>query len=256
VPVGEAWQRARVLTGRVETGPASARSTASPADWVAPGVSTAAPALLAAVRRRSRRTPCPQAFPPQSGRSTLRTKNELLFLAGPPFEVRREMLGRSRSPGRAWTPVRATAKTRGTQGIRRRLPLEAPEALRAGRRRTVCEYAYRWGAAIGGNRLRDPSGRYADDRRGSTGAENAALAAKALKTSHARLKVQRSIELMAAAPAARVKLHGREIASLGVGGSTMLDVSRWSAQDHRRCARASQRVHDHAASEAGHALHA
>jgi len=65
---------------------------------------------------------------------------------------------------------------------------------------------------------------------GSTGAENAALAAKALKTSHARLKVQRSIEQMAAAPAARVKLHGREIASLGVGGSTVLNVSRWSGK--------------------------
>jgi hypothetical protein len=59
---------------------------------------------------------------------------------------------------------------------------------------------------------------------GSTGAENAALAAKALKTSHARLKVQRSNELMAAGPAARVKLDGREVANLGVGGSTMLDV--------------------------------
>jgi hypothetical protein len=59
---------------------------------------------------------------------------------------------------------------------------------------------------------------------GSTAAENAALAGKTLKTSHARLKVQRSNELMAAAPAARVKLDGREIASLGVGGSTVLDV--------------------------------
>jgi len=35
---------------------------------------------------------------------------------------------------------------------------------------------------------------------------------------------------MAAAPAARVKLHGREIASLGVGGSTVLNVSRWSGK--------------------------
>jgi uncharacterized protein YceK len=59
---------------------------------------------------------------------------------------------------------------------------------------------------------------------GSTGAENAALAAKALKPSHARLKIQRSNEPMAADPAARVKLDGREIASLGVGGTTMLDV--------------------------------
>jgi hypothetical protein len=57
---------------------------------------------------------------------------------------------------------------------------------------------------------------------GSTGAENAGHAAKALKPSPARLRVQRSNELMAAAPAARVKLDGREIASLGVGRSATL----------------------------------
>jgi hypothetical protein len=60
---------------------------------------------------------------------------------------------------------------------------------------------------------------------GSTGAENAALAGKALKPSQARLKIQRSNELMAAGPAARIRLDGREIAFLGVGGSTLLDVS-------------------------------
>jgi hypothetical protein len=59
---------------------------------------------------------------------------------------------------------------------------------------------------------------------GSTGAENAELARKPLRGSHARLKVQRSDELMAAGPAARIKLDGRVIANLGVGGSTMLDV--------------------------------
>jgi hypothetical protein len=59
---------------------------------------------------------------------------------------------------------------------------------------------------------------------GTTGAENAGLAGRPLKTSHARLRIQRSDELMAAGPAARVKLDGREIANLGVGGSTMLDV--------------------------------
>jgi hypothetical protein len=59
---------------------------------------------------------------------------------------------------------------------------------------------------------------------GSTGAENAELAGRPLKGSHARLKIQRSNELMAAGPAARVKLDGRVIANLGVGSSTMLDV--------------------------------
>jgi hypothetical protein len=59
---------------------------------------------------------------------------------------------------------------------------------------------------------------------GTTGDDNAALAGKALKPSHARLKIQRSNELMAAGPAARVKLDGRQIANLGAGGSTMLDV--------------------------------
>jgi hypothetical protein len=85
---------------------------------------------------------------------------------------------------------------------------------------------------------------------GSTGAENAAHAAKALKPSPARFRVQRSNELMAAAPAARVKLDGRKIASLGVGRSATL-TSQSGAQGHRRSAKPPQRVYDHPASEAG-----
>jgi hypothetical protein len=59
---------------------------------------------------------------------------------------------------------------------------------------------------------------------GSTGAENAALAEKTLKSSDARLKIFRAESLLGGAAAARVKVDGREVANLGVGGSTMLDV--------------------------------
>jgi hypothetical protein len=58
---------------------------------------------------------------------------------------------------------------------------------------------------------------------GTTGAENMALADKALARSHARLKIYREGMIGAALPA-RVFIDGREVASLGVGGSTMLDV--------------------------------
>lgn len=58
---------------------------------------------------------------------------------------------------------------------------------------------------------------------GSTGAE-AALAEKTLKSSDARLKIFRAESLLGGAAAARVKVDGREVANLGVGGSTMLDV--------------------------------
>src|SRR6516165_12085784 len=59
---------------------------------------------------------------------------------------------------------------------------------------------------------------------GSTGAENAALAQKTLKSADARLKIFRAESLLGGAAAARVKVDGREVANLGVGGSTMLDV--------------------------------
>jgi hypothetical protein len=58
---------------------------------------------------------------------------------------------------------------------------------------------------------------------GTTGAENAALADKTLARSHARLKIYREGVVGAALPA-RVFIDGREVASLGVGGSTVLDV--------------------------------
>jgi hypothetical protein len=63
---------------------------------------------------------------------------------------------------------------------------------------------------------------------GSTSAENASLAEKSLQTSNARIKIYRTTYVVAAGPAARVKVDGREIANLGVGGSTMLDVSAGS----------------------------
>jgi hypothetical protein len=59
---------------------------------------------------------------------------------------------------------------------------------------------------------------------GTTSDENASLAGKPLKAAHARLKIQRTSEVMAAMPSARVRVDGREISQLGVGGSIMLDV--------------------------------
>ncbi len=59
---------------------------------------------------------------------------------------------------------------------------------------------------------------------GSMSAENAGLAASALKASDARLKIYRTSNLVASVGAASVKLNDREVASLGIGGSTMLDV--------------------------------
>ena len=58
---------------------------------------------------------------------------------------------------------------------------------------------------------------------GTTTAENVALADKVLPRSHARLKIYREGMIGAALPA-RVMIDGREVASLGVGGSTVLDV--------------------------------
>ena len=59
---------------------------------------------------------------------------------------------------------------------------------------------------------------------GSQGAENAGLANMPLKTSDARLKIYRTDTLESAGDAARVRIDGREVANLGIGGSTMLDV--------------------------------
>lgn len=58
---------------------------------------------------------------------------------------------------------------------------------------------------------------------GTTGAENAALLGKSLPRSHARLQIHREGIVGAAVPA-RILIDGREVASLGVGGSTVLDV--------------------------------
>jgi hypothetical protein len=87
---------------------------------------------------------------------------------------------------------------------------------------------------------------------GSTGAGNFALSEKALKASEARLKIFREKNLLGVAAAARVKVDGREVANLGSGGTTMLDVPAGShriAVDHwntrfyarrRHCCRAKQ----------------
>jgi hypothetical protein len=58
---------------------------------------------------------------------------------------------------------------------------------------------------------------------GTTGAENASLLEKSLPRSHARLQIHREGIVGAAVPA-RILIDGREVASLGVGGSTVLDV--------------------------------
>lgn len=59
---------------------------------------------------------------------------------------------------------------------------------------------------------------------GTTTDENASLAGKPLKAAHARLKIYRTSEVMAAVPSARVRVDGREVSQLGVGGSITLDV--------------------------------
>jgi hypothetical protein len=58
---------------------------------------------------------------------------------------------------------------------------------------------------------------------GTTTAENVAVADEILPRSHARLKIYREGVVGAALPA-RVLIDGREVASLGVGGSTVVDV--------------------------------
>lgn len=58
---------------------------------------------------------------------------------------------------------------------------------------------------------------------GTTTEENASLADRALPKSHARLKIYRE-SVLAAAVAANVRIDDRQVASLGVGGSTILDI--------------------------------
>jgi hypothetical protein len=59
---------------------------------------------------------------------------------------------------------------------------------------------------------------------GTTSAENASLAEQKLKGAQARLKFQRTESLLSSGVGARIKLGERQIASLGVGGSTLIDV--------------------------------
>ncbi len=59
---------------------------------------------------------------------------------------------------------------------------------------------------------------------GNMSAENTGLASSPLKASDARLKIYRTGNLVASVGAASVKVDGREVANMGIGGSTMLDV--------------------------------
>ena len=63
---------------------------------------------------------------------------------------------------------------------------------------------------------------------GTTADENAPLAASKVHGPKARLKIYRPQEFVNSAVAARVQIDGRQIASLGNGGSTSLDVSAGS----------------------------
>ena len=60
---------------------------------------------------------------------------------------------------------------------------------------------------------------------GSTGAENAALLNQPLNRGNARIKIVRTEGFIAGARGARVKVDGKQVADLGTGGSTVLDVA-------------------------------
>lgn len=60
---------------------------------------------------------------------------------------------------------------------------------------------------------------------GDTGAQNASLAHQPLQAQKARVKITRIESVIASGAAARVRMDGQEIASIGTGGSTMLDVA-------------------------------
>lgn len=59
---------------------------------------------------------------------------------------------------------------------------------------------------------------------GTTTAENAALETSSLQASSARLKIYRTSDIIASGPAALVRIDGREVANLGIAGSTVLDI--------------------------------
>jgi hypothetical protein len=59
---------------------------------------------------------------------------------------------------------------------------------------------------------------------GTKTAENAALETSSLQASSARLKIYRTSDIIASGPAAVVRIDGREVASLGIGGSTVVDI--------------------------------
>lgn len=63
---------------------------------------------------------------------------------------------------------------------------------------------------------------------GSTIAENAALADKPLQASTARLKIYRAEGFVGMGAGARVRVDGREVADIGSGGSTIIDVASGS----------------------------
>lgn len=59
---------------------------------------------------------------------------------------------------------------------------------------------------------------------GSKTAENADLETSSLQASSARLKIYRTSDVIASGPAAIVRIDGREVANLGIGGSTVVDI--------------------------------
>ncbi len=65
---------------------------------------------------------------------------------------------------------------------------------------------------------------------GNTSAENAELAKAPLNGGNARIKIYRTQEYIAAAGSARVKLNGKQIADMGIGGSIIRDVPAGSHQ--------------------------
>lgn len=65
---------------------------------------------------------------------------------------------------------------------------------------------------------------------GNMSAENAELAKAPLTGGNARIKIYRTQEYIAAAGSARVKLNGKQIADMGIGGSTIRDVPAGSHQ--------------------------
>jgi hypothetical protein len=60
---------------------------------------------------------------------------------------------------------------------------------------------------------------------GSTNAENEALLTQPLQGKNARIKIVRAQAFAAMAREARVKIDGRQVAEIGTGGSTVLDVA-------------------------------